>query len=83
MLRDKDGLVNLLVDTPGQLGAMVEVNCETDFVARNEGFIGLARDLARHALAQAPDGVNPGSVLNAQPFRGKSVAEAIQDDDRQ
>lgn len=63
----------------GNDAAMIELNCETDFVARNEDFIGLARDLARHALAHAPLGNHPGSAIEAQPFRGKTVAEAVKE----
>ena len=59
--------------------AMVELNCETDFVARNEEFIALGRDLARHALAHAPDGVHLGAVLDQQAFRGKTVGEVIKE----
>ncbi|MBL8999379.1 MAG: translation elongation factor Ts, partial [Gemmatimonadetes bacterium] len=63
------GLVVIESSTSGHDAAMIELNCETDFVAKNEDFIALARDLARHALAHAPVGVHPGSALDAQPFR--------------
>jgi len=38
----------------GRIGVLVEVNCETDFVARNEIFTGLVKDLAMHIAASAP-----------------------------
>jgi elongation factor Ts len=57
--------------------AMIELNCETDFVARTDGFITLAKDLAKHALANAPLGVHPGSAIDAQPFQGKTVGELV------
>ncbi len=73
------GLVVIEAAAGGNDAAMIELNCETDFVARNDDFIGLARDLARHALAHAPLGSHPGSAIEAQPFRGKTVAEAVKE----
>jgi len=73
------GLVVIEAAGGGNAAAMIELNCETDFVARNEDFIVLARDLARHALAHAPEGNHPGSLIEAQPFRGKTVAEAVKE----
>jgi elongation factor Ts len=59
--------------------AMIELNCETDFVARTEGFQRLARDLAVHASKNAPNGVHLGSVLDGQAFNGKTLAEAVKE----
>jgi elongation factor Ts len=42
-----EGMVGAYIATDGKSGALVEVNCETDFVARNEDFINLARNLAQ------------------------------------
>src|SRR5215467_6998733 len=41
-------------DYPPQVGSMVEVNCESDFVAKGDDFRALARDLAMHVAASAP-----------------------------
>ncbi|MBA3301276.1 MAG: translation elongation factor Ts [Thermoleophilaceae bacterium] len=49
-----EGLVTSYVHHNGKVGAMVEVNCETDFVARNEEFVGFAREVAAHVAAAAP-----------------------------
>jgi len=49
-----EGLVHAYIHGSGKLGAMVEVNCETDFVARNEAFQELVRDLAMHVSATDP-----------------------------
>ena len=73
------GLVVIESATSGQDAAMIELNCETDFVAKNEDFITLARDLAKHALQHAPQGVHPGSALESQRFRAGTVAEAIKE----
>lgn len=71
------GLVVIDGQLPGTDLAMIELDCETDFVARTEEFTLLARELAMHASRHAPLGIHPGSALDAQPFAGKTVAEAI------
>ena len=48
------GLVEAYIHTGGRIGAMVEVNCETDFVARTDEFKELAHNLAMQVAAQAP-----------------------------
>ncbi len=50
----KEGTVGSYVHMNGKIGVLVEVNCETDFVARNDAFQALARDLAMHIAAAAP-----------------------------
>jgi elongation factor Ts len=49
-----EGLVTSYVHHNGTVGAMVEINCETDFVARNEDFVAFAREVASHVAAAAP-----------------------------
>ncbi len=46
----------------GRIGVLVEVNCETDFVARNELFTTLVKDLAMHIAASAPEYVSKDDV---------------------
>ena len=58
-----EGLVAVEVAGDGSRGAMVEVNCETDFVAREEEFRGFAREVARLVLANEPDGVGSLGAL--------------------
>lgn len=50
----KEGLVGSYIHSNGKIGVMVEVNCETDFVARTDEFQALARDLAMHVAAADP-----------------------------
>jgi len=71
------GVIVIEALADGTAAAMVEVNCETDFVARTEDFTALARELAVHALKAAPAGSHPGSALDQQPFRGSTVAEVV------
>ncbi len=49
-----EGLVGSYIHGNGRIGVLVEVNCETDFVARNDDFQQLVRDIAMHIAAAAP-----------------------------
>ena len=49
-----EGAVTSYIHTGGKIGVLVEVNCETDFVARTDDFQGLVRDIAMHVAAAAP-----------------------------
>jgi elongation factor Ts len=57
----------------GRIGVLVEVNCETDFVARNEIFTDLVKDLAMHIAASAPEYVSIDDV--AEQDRKKVESE--------
>lgn len=61
----KAGLVQSYVHSSGTMGALVEVNCETDFVAKNPEFKVLAADIAMQVAACAPESVE---ALLEQPF---------------
>jgi elongation factor Ts len=50
----KEGTIGTYIHSNGKIGVMVEVNCETDFVARNEGFQSFVKDIAMHIAAAAP-----------------------------
>ena len=50
----KQGLVSTYIHAGGQLGVMVEINCESDFVARTDDFKELAHDVAMHIAATDP-----------------------------
>ena len=49
-----EGLVGSYIHAGGKIGVIVEVNCETDFVAKNEEFQGLVKDIAMHIAAANP-----------------------------
>ncbi|MDO8412682.1 MAG: translation elongation factor Ts [Gallionellaceae bacterium] len=49
-----EGVVSIFVSPDGKTGAMVEVNCETDFMAKNDGFISFARDVAQAVAKNNP-----------------------------
>jgi elongation factor Ts len=61
----KEGVVASYIHTSKKLGVLVEVLCETDFVARNEEYQTLAKDLAMHIAAMKPASADD---LLAQPF---------------
>lgn len=50
----KEGIVEAYIHPGGRVGALLELNCETDFVARTDDFKSLAKDLALHAAAANP-----------------------------
>ncbi len=49
-----EGVIETYIHAGGKLGVMVEVGCETDFVARNEDFVAFAKDMAMHIAAANP-----------------------------
>ena len=49
-----EGVVSSYIHAPGKIGVLVEINCETDFVARNSEFQEFARDVALHIAAANP-----------------------------
>lgn len=56
------GIVSTYIHSNLRLGVMIQINCETDFVARNEDFLGFARDVAMHIAAMNPLYVKPEEV---------------------
>lgn len=83
-----DGIVEAYVHPGGRIGAIVELNCETDFVARTDEFKGLAHDIAMQVAAidprylkpeEVPEGEDPEETcLMAQPFI-KDPRKTVQD----
>lgn len=67
-----EGVVAAYVANDGKLGAIVEVNCETDFVAKNDEFLAFARSLAALAAKESPGDVG---ALSALRLEGTSVEE--------
>jgi elongation factor Ts len=57
-----EGVIETYAHPGNRVGVMLELNCETDFVARNEMFRNLAHDLALHIAAQAPRYLRPEDV---------------------
>ena len=90
----EQGIIESYIHSGGRIGAMIEANCETDFVARTEDFKALAHDIAMQVAAMNPrfideseipdgDDVNPQeSCLLQQPFikdPGMTIDELIKE----
>ncbi|GMQ77522.1 MAG: translation elongation factor Ts [Anaerolineae bacterium] len=77
----KEGLVELYSHPGNRIGVILEINCETDFVARNERFKTLAHDIALHIAAMEPIYIDRKSVPQAicdekiAEFRAEAIAE--------
>src|SRR5688500_8292983 len=69
----KEGTIGSYVHQGGRLAAMVEINCETDFVARNDAFQKLARDLAMHIAAANPLAISQEGIPAAVVERWRAV----------
>ena len=68
-----EGTVQSYIHMGGKIGAMVEVNCETDFVAKNEDFIEFARNIAMHVAAANPVALTQGDVPAAVVEREMAI----------
>ena len=71
-----NGVVELYSHGNGRVGVMVEVNCETDFVARNEQFRTLAHEIALQIAAGAPKYVNADQIPAAELEHEAEIARA-------
>ena len=76
-----EGVVSSYIHAPGKIGVLVEVNCETDFVARNSEFQEFAREVALHIAAANPLFVSDDDVseevkeAELRVFREQAAAE--------
>ena len=67
-----EGIVGIYISADAKLGAMVEVNCETDFVAKNDEFLALVQNVAELVATKNPADVE---ALSALDINGQSVEE--------
>jgi elongation factor Ts len=76
-----EGLIGNYIHMGGKIGVLVEVNCESDFVARTEDFQGLAREIAMHIAAASPQYVKrddvPADVIEREKdiYRGQMTGQ--------
>jgi len=78
-----EGVVTSYIHGNGKIGVLLEVNCETDFVAKNEDFQAFARDIAMHVAASSPEYVRREDIPEARVQEEKDLIkvqseEAIQ-----
>lgn len=69
----KDGTIASYIHMGGKIGVMVEVNCETDFVAKTDDFQTMARDIAMHVAASNPLYVRPDEIAEDILEREKEI----------
>lgn len=82
-----EGIIYSYIHGGSKIGVMLEVNCETDFVARNEKFQEMAKDIAMHIAAVRPAFINPEDVpadvvereraILAEQAKGSGKPEAV------
>jgi elongation factor Ts len=72
----KEGLIESYIHHSGKVGVLIEVNCETDFVARNEGFKAFVRDLCLQISATSPLYVSRDQVPEAEVAKEREIAAA-------
>jgi elongation factor Ts len=72
----KEGLVESYIHVGGKVGVLIEVNCETDFVARNEEFRAFVKDLCLQIAAANPAYVSRDQVPEADIAKEREIAAA-------
>jgi len=76
----REGVIKSYIHTGSKLGAMVEIDCETDFVAKNDDFLEFAKNIAMHIAATNPVGIRPEDVPEEIINKEKEIyrAQAIE-----
>src|SRR4051812_2812803 len=72
----KEGIVESYIHVGGKVGVLIEVNCETDFVARNEGFRAFVKDLCLQIAAASPLYVSREEVPESELAKEREIAAA-------
>ena len=71
-----EGTIQSYIHMGGKIGVMVEVDCETDFVAKTDDFVEFAKNLAMHIAATSPVGIVPEDVTEDIISREKEIYRA-------
>jgi elongation factor Ts len=71
-----EGTIQSYIHMGGKIGVIVEVNCETDFVAKTDAFVEFAKNIAMHIAATNPVGINPEDVSESILSREKEIYRA-------
>jgi len=70
-----EGAITSYIHPPGKVGVMVEITCETDFVARTDDFKNLGREIAMHIASAAPVAVDKSGVSSELVARERRIFE--------
>lgn len=77
------GVVSSYIHAGGKVGVILEVACETDFVAKNEDFVTLANDVAMHIAAMAPEYTTEDDVTEEDRKKAEEIyAEEVEKEDK-
>jgi elongation factor Ts len=71
-----EGVIQSYIHMDGKLGVLVEVNCETDFVAKNDDFNAFAKNIAMHIAATNPVAIRPEEVPEEMINKEKEIYRA-------
>ena len=71
-----EGMIQSYIHMNGKLGVLVEVNCETDFVAKNEDFQEFTKNIAMHIAATNPLGITPEDIAQEVVEKEKEIYRA-------
>jgi elongation factor Ts len=71
-----DGVVQSYIHMGGKIGVLVEINCETDFVAKTDGFLDFTKNVAMHIAAASPLGVVPEDIPEDVIAKEKEIYKA-------
>jgi len=72
----REGLIESYIHVGGKVGVLIEVNCETDFVARTEEFRGFVKDLCLQIAAASPSYVSRDQVPETELAKEREIASA-------
>jgi len=75
----KEGIVESYIHLGGKVGVLIEVNCETDFVARNDDFKAFVKDICLHIAAAAPTAVTREEMPAEDVEKEREIAAAQAD----
>ncbi len=73
----KEGLIESYIHVGGKVGVLVEINCETDFVARNDDFKAFCRDICLQIAAANPLYVSRDQVPEAEVAKERDIAAVL------
>lgn len=72
-----EGVIYSYIHTGGKLGVLVEVNCESDFVAKTDDFLEFAKNIAMHIAAANPAGLNPEDIPEEVVNKEREIYRAL------
>lgn len=73
----KEGIIASYIHLAGRVGVLIEVNCETDFVAKNESFRDFVKDITLHIAASSPKVVRREEVSEAEIAKERDIATEL------